>query len=64
MCHSGQGTYERVEFNTQIFMGKFSVEFDNTPRYITRTPPKFNTQNFIGKIKCLVSHPPVNFPSV
>ena len=26
MCHSGQGTYERVEFNTQIFMGKFSVE--------------------------------------
>ena len=26
MCHSGQGTYEHVEFNTQIFMGKFSVE--------------------------------------
>jgi len=50
-------------------MLKFSWEnlvlnLDNTPRYITRPPPKFNTQNFIGKIKCLVSHPLVNFPSV
>ena len=64
MCHSGQGTYECVEFNKQIVMGKFSVESWYTLGILQDLSPKFNAKILIGKEEYFFFHPLVNFASL